>query len=97
MNIVQIQTYRNIPNPDELWQHYKGGIYKILFIGADTETDKKCVVYENIVDPSPRKVWIRPLESFMGKVSYEEEGGMVITDRFMLVERPMEKEMDELS
>jgi hypothetical protein len=40
-------------------RHYKGGLYKVLRIGAHTETKEELVVYEHLW-PHKRSTWIRP-------------------------------------
>ena len=44
-----------------LVQHFKGGVYKILYIATDTTTMEESVVYESELDG---KVWVRSLKEF---------------------------------
>lgn len=50
-------------------QHFKGGFYKIVAIGTNTETEEKMVVYQSLKD---KRVWIRPYEMFISKVDREK-------------------------
>lgn len=50
----------------KIYKHFKGGIYKVIAIGFDTEIDnRRLVVYESLYDD---KVWVRPYEMFISKV-----------------------------
>ena len=52
------------------YRHFKGGKYKVLAIGQDSETLEKVVVYQALY--GEMKVWIRPYEMFFGKT--EKDG-----------------------
>lgn len=56
--------------PGFIYQHYKGPYYYVLHVGTHTETHEAMVVYHPIDDPT--KIWIRPLNEFIGKVETEE-------------------------
>lgn len=45
----------------EVYHHFKGNDYKVLYIATDSETQEKVVVYESLYD---NKVWVRPYEMF---------------------------------
>lgn len=55
--------------PGDTVQHFKGGLYKIVAIGTNTETEEKMVVYQSLKD---KRVWIRPYEMFISKVDREK-------------------------
>lgn len=55
--------------PGDTVQHFKGGFYKIVTIGTNTETEEKMVVYQSLKD---KRVWIRPYEMFVSKVDREK-------------------------
>lgn len=55
--------------PGDTVQHFKGGFYKIVTIGINTETEEKMVVYQSLKD---KRVWIRPYEMFISKVDREK-------------------------
>ena len=47
-------------------QHFKGGLYKIIAIGTNTETEEKMIVYQSLKD---KKIWIRPYDMFISKIN----------------------------
>ena len=55
--------------PGDTVQHFKGGFYKIVAIGTNTETEEKMVVYQSLKD---QRVWIRPYDMFISKVDREK-------------------------
>lgn len=55
--------------PGDTVQHFKGGFYKIIAIGINTETEEKMVVYQSLKD---QRVWIRPYDMFISKVDREK-------------------------
>ena len=57
---------RDKPKAGEVWQHFKGDMYKVVCIAEHTEVKDQFVVYCNI--NSPDKVWVRNLIMFMQKV-----------------------------
>ena len=56
-------------HPGDTVQHFKGGFYKIIAIGINTETEEKMVVYQSLKD---QRVWIRPYDMFISKVDREK-------------------------
>lgn len=55
--------------PGDTVQHFKGGFYKIVAIGTNTETEEKMVGYQSLKD---QRVWIRPYDMFISKVDREK-------------------------
>ncbi len=47
------------------FRHFKGGKYKVLAIGQDSETLERVVIYQALY--GEMKVWVRPYEMFFGK------------------------------
>jgi hypothetical protein len=62
---------RPLPQPGELWRHWKGGLYCIVGIGRHTETEEQFVVYWSF---GHRNLNCRPLEMFMDILGDEKEG-----------------------
>lgn len=48
------------------YRHFKGGKYKVLAIGQDSETLAPVVIYQALY--GDMLVWVRPYEMFFGKV-----------------------------
>lgn len=65
---------RQIPNPCEVFKHFKGNCYKILAVGQHSETKEKLVVYYDLSGKNSTITGpcIRPLEMFMSEVDHEK-------------------------
>jgi len=48
------------------FRHFKGGEYKLLAIGQDSETLEPVVIYQALY--GDHKIWVRPKEMFFGTV-----------------------------
>ena len=51
---------------DKYYRHFKGGVYRLLGIAKDSETQEEMVVYQAIY--GEHQLWVRPKEMFFGKV-----------------------------
>ncbi len=51
----------NYPKPDQVYKHYKGGLYLVLFLSKHTETGEILVIYQSIHFGS---YYSRPLEEW---------------------------------
>ena len=49
------------------YKHYKGKEYYVIGIASHSETKEKLVVYKELYGKG--KLWVRPLEMFLGKVN----------------------------
>lgn len=67
-----------------VYKHFKGDMYLALMLGKDTETEEDVVIYVPLYDDPSRgtRVWVRPLDDFMG--TKELEDGSVV-NRFEFV------------
>ena len=61
---------------EKYYRHFKGGVYRLIGIAKDSETQEDMVVYQAMY--GDRQMWVRPAEMFFGKV--EKDGKEV--DRF---------------
>lgn len=70
-----------LPKKGELYRHYKGNVYRVLFLAKHTETLEDLVVYGDVENEST--VWCRPLKMFMETI--EKDGKRI--ERFEKVEK----------
>jgi len=52
-----------------VYKHYKGGLYKVIGIAQDSESNQQMVVYRSAEDG--RQLWVRPLEMFKDKIKVD--------------------------
>lgn len=67
-------------NRTNIWQHFKGGLYRVLFLAADAETKKSLIVYMSLTDGS---LWVRPEDDWVKEVLWAD--GQV-RPRFIMIE-----------
>jgi hypothetical protein len=54
-----------------IYQHFKGGRYRVIGVALHEETLEELVVYESL-DPNPvSKLWARPLSVFQESVTID--------------------------
>lgn len=51
------------------FRHYKGGKYKLVAIGQDSETLAQVVIYQALY--GDQKFWVRPKDMFFGMVTFD--------------------------
>ena len=74
---------------NKTYRHFKGNVYKVLYIGYDSENNdskgnpKKVVIYQSINDG---KIWVRPYDMFASKVDKEKYPNALETYRFTEVD-----------
>lgn len=66
---------------NEVYHHFKGTDYKVLYIGTHTETNEKMVIYESLYD---KKIWVRPYDMFNSLVDTNKYPGVKQKYRFEL-------------
>jgi hypothetical protein len=69
-------TERSLSKP-RYFEHFKGGKYKLIGFGKDSETLKDVVIYQALYGAN--QIWVRPYDIFFSKVK-DENGNEV--DRF---------------
>ncbi len=67
-----------------LWEHYKGGLYRVLFIATLSEDHKtRMVIYVSLTNGA---VWIRPAREWRQVVTLEEGRPGFLQPRFTYIE-----------
>ena len=56
-----------------IYQHYKGNKYRVIGVAKHSESLEDMVVYEPLYDNKMAKLWVRPLEMFLGEVEINDE------------------------
>ena len=67
--------------PGGIYRHYKGNLYKALYVATHTETEEPLAVYQALY--GEYGMWARPLAMFLDDVTLPD--GSVV-QRFTLVE-----------
>lgn len=57
----------------QIWQHFKGGKYRIINVAKHSETLEDLVIYEALYDKVTSKYWARPLADFLGTKNIDGE------------------------
>lgn len=60
---------REMPEPGQLWKHFKGNVYRIVCIAEDTENLNPVVVYQDVKDTN---YWARSLWVFISEVDHKK-------------------------
>ena len=90
-NIIILRTSKNMEKRKivvgGVYQHYRGDYYKVLSLALDNETLTQLVVYVALYYKPEKedRVWVRPLEVFMG--TKELEDGKVVNRYEFISER----------
>ena len=64
---------------DEIYQHYKGGIYKVIALAKHTESLEELVVYQAMY--GNQDIWCRPISMWNDDIDYNGK----IVKRFQLI------------
>lgn len=73
---------KDYQQPDMIWQHYKGGFYKLICCARMEGTGQRVVVYQSLkvlesvnIAPAPLEetTYVRPREEFLEKFKHQPE------------------------
>ena len=54
-----------------MYEHYKGGRYRVVCLAKIEATHEDVVVYEALYDNDVAKYWVRPVASFLEEVEID--------------------------
>jgi len=66
-----------------IYKHFKGHIYKVLYVAKDSETLEDIVIYQDTTDTN--KIWARKKDMFLSKVDKNKYPNVNQEYRFELI------------
>lgn len=85
---MENKQFIKYPFPNQTYLHYKGGLYRILTLAKNTETDETMVIYESLHFGS---VYARSLDSWNEPLSENSQTHPELTERFTWLEDVVEE------
>lgn len=67
----KVVVLENVPRTGEVYRHYKGDLYEVVFLAEHNDPDELCVVYKAKYDNPDFPYFTRLLKSWNEEVEWE--------------------------
>ncbi len=81
---------KHIPQPNEIYRHFKGNLYQIITLAQHSESGEMLVIYQTMSEDY--KTYARPIDLFMGKLDKVKYPQVNQEYRFELINEAIEND-----